>query len=164
MDNRGNSQTMMDVVLQFFQEDQWIYQKIENKQALRAGYRGERGTWVCHARVDEQNQRFIFYSFMGMNIAQGDRLKVLEYLNRVNFCLLIGNFEMNMESGDVRFRTGIEIPAGGLTVPVVRAIVYANVHTMDHYFPGVVAVVHGGLSPEAALARVEAQPVENTAA
>ena len=162
MDNSGIGQTMMDVVLQFMQEDQWIFQKIENKQVLRAGYRGERGTWVCHARIDEENRRFLFYSFMGMNIAQANRLKVLEYLNRVNHCLPIGNFEMNMDTGDVRFRTGVEIPAGGLTVPVVRTIVYTNVHSIDHYFPGVVAVVHGALSPEAALARVEAQPVEDT--
>lgn len=164
MENSGNGQPLMDVVLQFFQEDQWIFQKIENKPAVRAGYHGERGTWVCYARVDEDSRRFLFYSLMGMNIARPDRPKVLEYLNRVNFGLTIGNFEMNMETGDVRFRTSIETPAGDLSVPIVRALVYSNVHTMDRYFPGVVAVVHGGLSPEAALARIEAQPVEDPAA
>lgn len=90
-------------------------------------------------------------------------MKVLEYLNRVNYCLPVGNFEMNIDTGDVRFRTGVEIPTGELTVHIVRALVYSNVHTIDHYYPGVVAVVHGGLSPEAALARIESQLVGDNA-
>ncbi len=163
MENSGNGQPMMDVVLQFFQEDQWTFHRLENKQAIRAGYHGERGTWVCYARVDEESNCFLFYSLMGMNIDRHNRLKVLEYLNRVNYCLTVGNFEMNMDTGDVRFRTGVDIPPGELTVPFVRALVYSNVHTIDHYFPGVVAVVHGGLSPEAALARIESQLVGDSA-
>jgi len=161
MESSGNGQSLLDVVLRFFQEDQWIHQKLENKPVIRAGFHGERGTWVCYARVDEKSQCFLFHSLMGMNIPQPYRLNVLEYLSRVNYGLPVGNFDMNLDTGDVRFRTSIETPDGELTVPIVRAMVYTNVHTMDHYFPGVVAVVHGGLSPEAALARVETQMMEN---
>jgi hypothetical protein len=74
--------------------------------------------------------------------------------------LTVGNFEMNLDSGEVRFKTSVETPEGELTVPIVRALAYANVRAMDRFFPGVLAVVHGGLSPEAALARVEAQVIE----
>lgn len=156
----GNGQPLMDVVLRFFQEDQWNYQIVPNKSTARAGYRGERGTWVCHAKVDQENKRFLFYSLMGLNIPSEYRLAVAEYLTRVNQLLPVGNFEMNFDNGEIRFKTSLETPENDLSVAMVRAMAYSNVHSMDHYFPGVLSVVHGGLSPEAALARVEAQPVE----
>jgi hypothetical protein len=160
MESRGNGQSVLDIVVRFFREDQWNFQQVEDKPVIRAGFRGERGTWVCFARVDEEHQRFLFHSIMGLNIPQQYRLAVAEYLTRVNDGLPLGNFEMDLDSGDVRFKTSIEVPEGELTVAMVRTLAYANVRNMDYYFPGVLAVVHGGLSPEAALARAETQVVE----
>lgn len=148
---------LFDVIQQFFKEDQWNFQITEKDTAFRAGYHGEHGTWICYAHVDEDNRRFLFYSLAGMNITPENRLPVIEYLNRVNCLLAIGNFELNFDTGDVRFKTAIEVPEGGLTVEMVRSLVYTNVQTMDFYLPGVVSIVHGGLNPAAALARIEAQ-------
>ncbi len=160
MESNGNGQPIMDVVVRFFREDQWNFQQLDDKPVIRAGYRGERGTWVCFARVDEENQRFLFHSIMGLNIPLQFRPAVVEYLTRVNYGLPIGNFEMDFDTGDVRFKTSVETPERELTVSMVRVLVYANVRNMDHYFPGVLSVVHGGLSPAAALARAETQAVE----
>ena len=162
----GNGQPFMDVVIRFFQEDHWNYQKNTHNATVRAGYRGEHGTWICNAKlcVESQpgveSQRFVFYSHMGMNIPPLYRPAVNEYLMRVNYTLTLGNFEMDMDTGDVRFRTSIEILDRELTVDMMRSLAYANVNTIDRYFPGLLSVVHGGLSPEAALARVETQVME----
>lgn len=153
-------QPLMDIVLQFFQEDHWQYQKIEQKPVVRAGFRGEHGTWVCYAKVDEPNHRFVFHAGMGLNIPPQYRPAVIEYLARVNLELPIGSFDIDVDSGSVRFRTGIDTPNNELTVSMVRAAAYTTVQMMDRYFSGVLSVVHSGLSPEAALARVEAQFVE----
>ncbi|MBE0699841.1 MAG: YbjN domain-containing protein [Anaerolineaceae bacterium] len=163
MDINGNAQPMMDVVLRFFQEEQWNYQKLEGKPVIRAGFRGVHGTWVCFARVEEEKKQFLFHSLLGMNIPPQYRALVVEYITRVNYCLTVGNFEMDYDSGDIRFRTSVETPDGELSVAIVRCLAYTNVHTIDHYFPGVLAVMHGGLSPEAALARIEAQLVGSAA-
>jgi hypothetical protein len=156
MQLNGYGQPMMDVVLNFFKNENWQYQQLETKNTIRTGYRGERGTWVCYARVDERYYRFIFYVQTGMCIPEQYRNLVAEYLNRVNYCLLLGNFEMDMDTGNVRFRASVEIPDGILTEGMVRSMVYTSVHNLDQYLPGLMAVVHGGLSPAAALARQEA--------
>ena len=145
----------LDAVIRFFQEDQWNFQKLENKPVVRAGYRGEHGTWVCYARVDREAQRFIFHSLMGLNIPPQYRMPVVEYLMRVNYLLAIGCFDMDLETGDVRFKTAIELSGCPLTVEQVRSMAYVNVRTMDHYFPGVMAVVHRGMLPETALAHID---------
>jgi hypothetical protein len=155
----GQSQPMMDVVLRFFDEEQWNYQKLEGKPIIRAGFRGDHGTWVCFVRIDEEKKQFLFHSSLGLNIPQPQRAPVVEFITRVNYSLALGNFEMDLDNGDIRFRTSVVTPEGELTVDIVRGLVYANVYAIDHFFPGVMAVLHGGISPEAALARVEAQPV-----
>ncbi len=161
MELNATGRPMLDLVLQFCQEDQWIYQKMEKKPAIRAGYRGEHGTWIVYASVDEENRILTFYSLLGLNIPPGNRAAVGEYLTRVNYILRVGNFEMDLDTGDVRFRTSLEAPESDPSLAMVRRLAYANVQTIDHYFPGVLAVVHSGLSPEAALARIETQVVGN---
>jgi hypothetical protein len=98
---------------------------------------------------------------MGMNIAPQQRPAVMEYLMRVNCGLPVGGFVIDVDTGDVRYKVGIDAPDGILPTSMVRAAAYTCVQAMDRYFPGVISVIHGGLSPEAALARVEMQPVEN---
>ena len=39
--------------------------------------------------------------------------------------------------------------------PIIRQLVYANVTMMDRYFPAIMNVIYGGLTPEEAVARVE---------
>jgi len=154
-----NGISWVNVTIRFFQEDQWNFQKLENQPVVRAGYRGEHGTWVCYARADEEFHRFIFHSLMGLNIPPQYRLPVVEYLTRANYQLVIGNFDMDLDTGNVRFRTAVELQDDTvLTVDQVRSLAYTNVRTMDHYFPGVMAVVHGGLLPETALERIDPLP------
>ncbi len=157
---KADGQSLLDIVLKFLKEDQWNYQKLEKKTAVRAGYRGVHGTWVCYARFDSEETRFNFQSLMGLNIPPQFRLRVVNYLNQANALLDEGKFEMDLDSGDVHFKTAVDLPDGTLTVEKVREMAYYNVNTMDHYFPGVLAVVYGGLTPLEALKRLDAGPVE----
>lgn len=160
MESIGSGPFLMDVVLRFFQEDQWNFQKIADKSLIRAGYRGEHGTWICYARVEEEDHLFLFHSSMGINVRPEYRSAAAEYLTRANMLMPVGNFEMNMDTGDIRCKTSIETPEGELSAAMVRALVYANLRSIDRFFPGLLMVVHGGLNPAAAIARVESQMVE----
>ena len=155
----ADGQSLLDIVLKFLQEDQWNYQKLEKKTAVRAGYRGVHGTWVCYARFDSDETRFSFQSLMGLNIPPRFRMRVVDYLNRANSLLDEGKFEMDLDSGDVHFKTAVDLSDRTLTVEKVREIAYYNVNMMDHYFPGVLAVVYGGLTPHEALKRLDVSPV-----
>ncbi len=154
MDKTEHEQMVMEVVLRFFQDEQWETQRVEGKPVLRAGFRGEHGTWVCYIRVDEAQKSVLFHSLLGMNIPPQYRVAVMEYITRANYGLAMGNFEMDLDRGAVRFRTSVEAADGELSVDMLRGMAYANVHTIDRYLSGFMAVVHGGLSPAAALARV----------
>jgi hypothetical protein len=156
---QNSGQAWMDVILRFLQSEQWSYQVLNEKPAVRAGYRGEHGTWVCYIRIEEEQGRIVLNSLMGLNILPQYRFPVMQYLSRVNNLLVNGKFEIDLDSGDVKFKTSIDVKNGDLKLDEVRVFAYSNVRTMDHYFPGVISVVHGGLTPEAALARVDSMSI-----
>ncbi|MBC7340390.1 MAG: YbjN domain-containing protein [Firmicutes bacterium] len=97
----------------------------------------------------------MFYSVCPVNVPEGKRLAVAEYLTRANYGLVIGNFEMDFRDGEVRYKTSIDVEGAEIAPALVRNLVYANVITMDRYLPGLLGVIYGNLTPEQAIAQVE---------
>ena len=62
---------------------------------------------------------------------------------------------MDFSDGEVRYKTSIDVEGGELTFKMWKSLVYANVLTMDRYFPGIMSVVYGGTSPEEAITEIE---------
>lgn len=148
-------ESLMDGLVGFLKAAGWHYQIVEPGALIRASARSEHGTWVVYLRADESSRRVVCHTLMDLNIPTELRPRVLEYLSRVNYQLPLGSFDMDVDSGDIRFKTGAEVPAGLFSTAAARALATAGVHASERYFSGVLAVVYSGLSPTAALARVE---------
>lgn len=153
--SNSSSGYIWDVATQFFEDDEWRYEKIEDRGTLRMTFGGEHGTWICFAEIKEEQQQFLFYSRLLNKIPQDKRTKVAEFLTRANYGLKIGNFEMDFEDGEVGFKTSVDVKGGSLTTTMIKHMVYVNVLMMDKYFPGLMTVVYGGASPENAIDEIE---------
>lgn len=146
---------MLETVVGFFEEDEWPVSPIEGKPILRTGFQGESGQWTCYAQVREDAEQFIFYSLCPVNAPEDMRPWVAEYLTRANYGLFLGNFELDFEDGEVRFKTSIDVEGDELTAALVRQVVYSNVIMMDRYLPGLLKVIYGGLSPSEAIEEID---------
>ena len=71
------------------------------------------------------------------------------------FGLLIGNFEMDMSDGEVRFKTSIDVEGDRLSTALLRRLVDLNLEMMDKYLPGLHAVIEEGTPPVSAIAAIE---------
>ena len=83
------------------------------------------------------------------------RTAVAEFITRANYGMRVGNFEMDFNDGEVRFKISVDVDNHELTQALVSNHVYANVWTMDRYLPGLFAVVYSDISPLEALEKVE---------
>ncbi len=144
-----------DVTVQFFKEEEWVYVEIEGKPALSLNYAGKSGTWSCFAKAEEDKQMMLFYSYCPVKVPENKRPLVGDFLTRANYGLLIGNFEMDYNDGEVRYKTSIDVEGDKLSVALVKRLVYDNLAVMDRYLPGVLSVIYGGASPTEAIAQVE---------
>jgi hypothetical protein len=148
---------ILDAVSQFLKDSNWPFTPMDDPSLLQMVYRGKNGSWACYARAREEHSQFIFYSVAPLTTPESSMLEVAEYLIRVNYGLMIGNFDLDFADGEVRCKTGISVEGASLTPPLIQSVVYANVLMMDRYLPGLTAVMTGYLTPEEAYRDAEKQ-------
>jgi hypothetical protein len=150
-----HGQVLLDAVRAFLEELEWPYNELE-ENVLVADFASGGLTWSCFAQTLEDDEQFLFYSVPDVEVPPPRRLAVAEYLTRANFGLRIGNWEMDLDSGSIQFRTSVDVEGCGLPRGMIRQLVFANLAITERYLPGVFAVMDGGDDPAAAIGRIEA--------
>lgn len=149
------SGTVFDAMVDFFDQDNWRYQRLPDEPIISLGYSGENGSFQCYARAREEQVQFIFYSICSAKAPLHRRQAMAEFITRANYGLIIGNFEMDFNDGEIRYKTSVDVDGAELTFALARHIVYANVITMDRYLPGIMRVLYADIPPAQAIAEVE---------
>lgn len=156
VDNSTIANSIFDVVIQFLQQNNWSFFQHETEPILRMNYQGEHGEWVCTAKTREQHGQLIVYSSLPVNVPENKRLTVAEFLTRANFGLIVGNFEMDLNDGELRYKTySIAAKGSDISTDLIGQLIFANVMIMDRYLPGIMSVIYANVSPETALMQVE---------
>src|SRR5262249_47600370 len=89
------------------------------------------------------------------NVPEEKRVEIAEFITRANYGLVIGNFEMDYNDGEVRYKTSVDVEGGELTPKMIENLMRANLMTMDRYFAGVMGVLYGDRDPAEAIAEME---------
>jgi hypothetical protein len=147
--------TLWERTKKFYEEDQWPLMEREDLGILRSNFEGKNGMWPCVVRVLEEQCFVLFYSTASMKVPEGKHYAAMEFLTRANYGLYIGNFELDLSDGEVRYKTSVDVEGTPEIGALLKQITYANVTTMDRYLPGLMAVCYGNVSPEDAIAMVE---------
>lgn len=157
-----SSRSIFNAIVEFFKQDDWDFTCLDGVPILSLGFAGSSGRWMCYAQARDDQQQFVFYSVCPLNVPEVRRPAVAEFITRANYGMVLGNFEMDYNDGEVRYKTSIDVEGVGLSAPLVKQVVYANVLITDRYLPGLMAVMAGSESPREAVERVEgAYPADN---
>jgi hypothetical protein len=146
---------ILDTAISFFQQDEWSFTQLEDQPILRLGFQGENGQWSCYAQAREEHAQLLFYSVCPVNVPEDRRMAVAEFLTWANYGLFIGNFELDMTDGEIRYKTSIDVEGDRLSPALVKPLVYTNVMMMDRYLPGIMSVIYGNVAPAEAVAKAE---------
>ena len=139
----------------FLTNDEWHPQPIEGKYAYRTFLTGDYGELRCEVRIRVEQEQFAFYIFLGMNVPADRRLVAAEFLTRANYALPLGNFEMDFEDGEVRFKNSIDFEGETLTDALIHNTLYPATSVATRYFPGLLKVVFGDLNPRDVIREIE---------
>ncbi len=149
---------ILNSLILFFEKENWSFTLLKDKPTLVAHFEGEHGRWQCFAKAREEAKQFIFYSLCPVKVPLDKRPAVAELLMRVNSGMILGNWEMDYEDGEVRYKTSIDVKGDRLTHPVIKNLVYVNCRIMDKYLPGLCQVIFCNVTPKAAAAEIEDNP------
>lgn len=139
----------------FFEEDHWSFYKVPEQTIFFVQYRGKNGEWRGLAQADDEHKQFVFYSICPLHSPKEKIHRVAEFLTRANFGMLIGNFEIDLADGQIRYKTSIDVEGSSLDTALIKRMVYTNVLTMDKYLPGIISVMSTETEPEECIAKIE---------
>jgi hypothetical protein len=137
-------------VADFLTDDGWKYTILEDDSdllALNLSFKGHHGSWQCFAIVDEDKHWLRFYSILPIHVPDDKRLAMAEFITRANYGLMLGNFEMDLNDGEVRFKTSVDAEGGSMGPRMIDNLMRSNLITMDRYFLGLMGVLYSERTP-----------------
>ncbi|TAF03410.1 MAG: YbjN domain-containing protein [Nostocales cyanobacterium] len=152
----STNSNIFEEMINFFKNDDWPFVQLSGQPALQISFQGKNGKWNCYARARVEQQQFVFYSICPVNAPEEKRLAVAEFITRANSGMMIGNFELDFNDGEISYKTSIDVEGDRISNALIKRLVYANVMMMDEYLPGILSVIYGNVSPKEAIAQIEA--------
>ena len=71
------------------------------------------------------------------------RREVSQFLTGANYGLAAGNFELDLEDGEIRYKTVLHSYGDGLDAELLKKLVRSNGMAMETYLPGIGSVITG---------------------
>ncbi len=146
---------LLDAVRAFFDAMQWPNAPTEDGSSLVLRFDGENGSFPFYVTSRNDHQQLLVYALFPTDFAPERREALAMLLTRANHGMVIGNFEADLDTGEVRYKTSLDLEEAEVSLALIRNLVRANVLTMDHYFPALEALVTSDCTPEEALAGIE---------
>jgi hypothetical protein len=137
----------------WFRDDNWRFDTAEEDLMVFTGITGNNGQYQVISQV--RDGHLLAFCFSPVNVPADKRQVVADYLTRANYGLLIGNFEMDMSDGEVRYKTSIKFGRYDLETEVIGHMISMTCAMMDCYYPGMISVIYGDVAPEEAIQQIE---------
>ena len=149
--------TIYEQMKLFFENDDWSYEELEDRPGISLRYAGQNGSFDCFAYAREDQSQFVFYAVCSMKAPEDRRMSVSEFITRANFGMIIGNFEMDFKTGEVRYKTAVDVEGMDLNFNLAKNAVYPAVLMMDKYFNGLMRVIYGRGKPQDVILEIEGE-------
>lgn len=151
----SNGARAFAALVQYLEDDGWHPQKLSDRDIYRMSFQGKNGLFQCYAQVRIEAEQLLCYAQAPVKVPEEQRTNVAEYLTRANYGMYIGNFELDYNDGEVRFKSSLDFEGEQLTANLIRNTIYPSVRLMDTYLPGLMKVVYGGANPKLAIEEIE---------
>ena len=106
--------------------------------------------------VEVDNRNIISTAISPLNASVEDYDKVVEYITRANYGLMIGGFQFDYSDGEVRYRAGLASMSGTPDERDVERVVDLPLLMFRRYGDGLAKALMGFGDPEADIAAAEA--------
>jgi len=147
--------TIVELVKDYFKTEGWLFSQVEDKNVFLFGINGENGKFQCLADIFDEEKFFSFYSICGFNTPESKKQEMAELITRLNYEEGFGNFEMDFEDGEIRYKTSIFYESLEPTTQFVKNIIIQNIMSMDDSLPALTGLAFQNMTPIDAFKLVE---------
>jgi len=126
--------TLLAELKRVFVENGWPYSEVAGAPLLVSELSGPGESWDFYAQAVEEKDLVLLYSIAPQRVPEERRRDVSEFLTRANYGLADGNFELDFDDGEIRFKSVLHVPAE-LDGLLVKRVVRLNGTALETYLP-----------------------------
>lgn len=154
---REYSVEIAEVIKKFLVENDWrfMFDEKEGVFTVVIGLKSKLESTRCEIRVGEDS--FINLAGVKFNAPEEARDAVCEFITRANYGLLNGNFEMDFEDGEIRYKSWCNCDDMLPTVAIVRDAIVIPALMLTRFGDGLAAVIFGMKTPLEAIEEIRAK-------
>ncbi|MDB9313579.1 YbjN domain-containing protein [Spirulina sp. CS-785/01] len=138
--------SMIDAVIHYFTIQGWDYAQ-EESNLLHSTFQVQEYQWDCYIQSFEAQKQLLIYSIVPAIAPQYKRAAILELTTRINYDLVIGSFDVELQSGYISYKTSLDITESYLDLALLKNLFQANLETVVYYLPAFQGVIQDDLSP-----------------
>lgn len=146
--------TLIEIVEEALDQKSMAYARI-GRDALSTCLANEKGAFDLRVYANDATSLVSCCCPLPIRVPARRRQAVVETLNRANWTLAIGNFELNLDSGDVRFRLGFDVEGGTFAPKMFDNMVMMIEFAILTYHDAIMEVAFGKARPRDAIAEAE---------
>jgi hypothetical protein len=151
MSDDYNASELLQRVKQGLEEMDQSFAEESDSPCLRMMLNDSNGFFPCMLLVWPDYPIIGVYTQLQCRVPEEKRLEMADFLNRVNSNGWHGNFEMDAESGNLRYRTSLNLADGVLTTHMLAALLYGNASAMNRFLPGIMSLIWNDVAAEDAI-------------
>ena len=118
---------IVDCLKQYFNDKQWHYTHYrpktnDSQQSHHLSLRMRHKQIDCGYlfRVQEKNKLLAIYGILPFLIPESHQSAALLLITQINYDMLIGNLEMDVNDGEIRYKNAIDVEAVGIDTEIIE--------------------------------------------
>lgn len=158
MKERSYSMNIANAVKNFLKEDDWHFSFDENRGIFKFGLGLKGKLKKIHYIVDIKDDEYLVFAISPLGADEKDAemmANMAEFICRANYGLKMGNFELDFDDGEVRFKVHVLCKGITPTAEMIKRSIYCPATMFDHYGSGIVDIIFNETSGKAAIEKCE---------
>ena len=142
------NQKTAEIIKNYLNKRDWKYKSFEKEGIITFGinYRGVIGN--VRLIIDIENEYYKVYSIFNGSVESTYYNEMAEFLHRANYGINDGNFEMDFDDGEIRYKTYVRTDKAELDNDIVERSILVGLAMIKRYGSGITKIMLGEGSPE----------------
>lgn len=149
------SKAIARVITDFLDSDDWNYTLDEAKELIRMNLNINNKMKKVSIMIDLRDDKYLIFMTYPLGADKDDQPEMCTLINRINYTLMFGCFEMDARDGEIRFRVAVDCDNLLPSREVVKHSIYRSAATCQKYGNAFVQVIMGMASAEEAFKAVD---------
>ena len=151
-----NREQMVDAVRDWLDGDDWHYEYIAEKQLIKMGISLKSKIKSGTIFIDFKEDCYLVYLYAPISGDKDNLGELTKYLTMANYGLPNGNFELDVDDGEIRYKTYVNCDElETLPDQIIKDSIYVGCVMMDRYGDGIAALALGFSDAETEINKAE---------